>query len=218
MPKLSCLPLWLFPCIVCWADAYKWTDADGRVHYGDRPPAGIPTEQVRTDRITPEQAREGELLRQQMLERAGRDASKQAEHDAARAAAAAAAREADVATAPVCLEARKKLDVLDEAKPVYRTPSGRLRVKYPGDAYDGERVYLDDVERAAEIASVENVIANTCNPRNDPGQEIARQEQIMSEQCDAERERLRLLSRPGSHAADTELEAAQARVAYLCQQ
>src|SRR5512143_4347990 len=28
------------------AQVYKWTDAAGQVHYGDRPPAQVPTEQI----------------------------------------------------------------------------------------------------------------------------------------------------------------------------
>lgn len=200
----------------CHAQAYKWQDADGKVHYGDRPPPGVAADPVRTQRITPEQAQQGEALRQRMLERAGQDARERATENAGRAAEAAAQREQDVATAPACLEARKKLDILHEAKPVYRTASGALRVKYPGDAYDGERLYLDDAERAQEIASVNQVIANMCNPRNDPGQAYARDEQIRSERCDAEREKLRLLSRPDAHSADSEIEASEARVRYYC--
>lgn len=29
------------------ADVYKWTDADGRVHFGDRPPAGLSIQEIR---------------------------------------------------------------------------------------------------------------------------------------------------------------------------
>jgi hypothetical protein len=200
----------------CHAQAYKWQDAEGKVHYGDRPPPGAAADPVRTQRITPEQARQGEELRQRMLERAGRDARDRAAENAERAAALAAQHEQDAAAAPACLDARKKLDVLEEARPVYRTPAGALRVKYPGDAYDGERVYLDDAERAQEIAAVEQQIADTCNPRNDPGQALARQEQIRGERCEAEREKLRLLSRQGSHAVDSEIDAAKAQASYYC--
>ncbi len=28
-------------------EVYKWTDPDGRVHFGDRPPAGVATEELR---------------------------------------------------------------------------------------------------------------------------------------------------------------------------
>lgn len=53
-------------------------------HYGDRPPADVAAEQVHTDRITYEQARQGELLRQQMLARPGSHAA-DAELEAAQA-------------------------------------------------------------------------------------------------------------------------------------
>lgn len=29
-----------------WAEVYRWTDADGRVHFGDKPPRDAQTEQV----------------------------------------------------------------------------------------------------------------------------------------------------------------------------
>ena len=29
------------------SDVYKWTDADGRVHFGDRPPEGAPVQEIR---------------------------------------------------------------------------------------------------------------------------------------------------------------------------
>ena len=31
------------------ADIYKWVDADGNTHYGDAPPTGASSEQVRVD-------------------------------------------------------------------------------------------------------------------------------------------------------------------------
>ena len=34
-------------CPVAGADAYKWTDADGQVHYGDRPPADTETSEMK---------------------------------------------------------------------------------------------------------------------------------------------------------------------------
>jgi len=34
------------------AQVYKWTDSTGKVHYGDKPPEGTKTEQLKTDAVT----------------------------------------------------------------------------------------------------------------------------------------------------------------------
>jgi hypothetical protein len=201
---------------LCVATNYKWTDAEGNVHYGDKPPPGAPFEQVRTQSITPEQAAQGEALRLKMLEQTGRDKALASEREAAAVAAESAALARAIELAPLCLEARKKLDVLHERMPVYRTPTGELRVRHVEDVYEGERTYLDDAARSAEIAGVEQVIANTCHPHIDPGQAFARQQQIMSEKCAAKRARLARLSDPATHTADSEIATARTDVATWC--
>lgn len=37
---------------VAQAEVYKWTDAQGRTHFANRPPAGVQTEQLRLPRDT----------------------------------------------------------------------------------------------------------------------------------------------------------------------
>jgi glutaredoxin len=34
------------------AQVYKWTDSTGKTHYGDKPPEGTKTEQLKTDAVT----------------------------------------------------------------------------------------------------------------------------------------------------------------------
>lgn len=36
----------LIPCLVHAADIHKWRDADGKIHFGDKPPADTQTEQI----------------------------------------------------------------------------------------------------------------------------------------------------------------------------
>ena len=39
------------------AQIYKWTDSTGKVHYGDKPPAGAKTDQVKVDAVTSHEPR-----------------------------------------------------------------------------------------------------------------------------------------------------------------
>lgn len=51
-PDLSCRWRFALPLLLCslaslvQADVYRWTDPDGRTHFGDKPPRGADTEQV----------------------------------------------------------------------------------------------------------------------------------------------------------------------------
>lgn len=58
------------------ADVYRWRDADGRVHYGDQPPADAPSEPVPIDPPPPTRGA-GEAERR-MLDEADRRAARTA--------------------------------------------------------------------------------------------------------------------------------------------
>ena len=139
--------------LLCVASAgageiYKYTDADGNVHYGDRP-TGDPGEQRlaivsrSTDpgavqaRVDARQARDA--ARQEA--RAARDEEEQAKEEARSAAADRAAK---------CQENRSRLQTYTESRRLYREDDS------------GERVYLDDDAREEAMQQVRDLIDEYC--------------------------------------------------------
>lgn len=90
----SATPEWLFA-----ADVYRWTDSEGRTHFGDRPPAGggtpirVPQSAPTSDGMA-RQERTRRLLEEFASERAERaeNAAKRARAETERAAACEEAR------------------------------------------------------------------------------------------------------------------------------
>lgn len=124
---------------------YKWVDEQGKVHYGDRPPADAAANQVEIeDRPAPsgddaarrEKARR--LLNAIETERAQNKAA------AAREQARSARRERN------CAIAKRRVDILQRANSVSIT----------GD--DGQRRYLDDEERAAALVRARKLVQDWC--------------------------------------------------------
>ena len=140
------------------AQIYQWKDKDGRTHFSDQPPANQPGVQVQTHKTQPPATRpnagEGNTepaaatpvparvpARQRDEEfRKRRDAAAEAEREAARAEQ----REQD------CQRARTQYAVLNSGQ----------RIAWATE--DGGRKILDDEERAAETARVEELIGTLC--------------------------------------------------------
>jgi len=129
------------------ADVYKWIDADGKVHYGDRPP-GAGTDS-RTMTLPAAPARDSERgqrsLKQQRLLDAF-EAERTAEAQAA-ADSAAARREGRQR----CEKASRELARFERATIVYTT----------GDS--GERVSVSDQARRQASAEITAWIAKHCS-------------------------------------------------------
>ncbi len=131
------------------SEIYRWVDAEGNVHYGDRP-SGDPTEQrmaltyARTnsgavsDRVQARQ--EAQTARDEA--RAERE---KAEQEAAEEAEMAAERQKN------CDRARATLETYLQSRRLYRADE------------NGERVYLDDDERQEARSKLEKRIAENCN-------------------------------------------------------
>lgn len=148
------------------AEAWRWKDDSGQVHFGDKPPPGVAAERVHVQSgpstLTDEERaqrrldlREGEATRDEAAAREERRAAR-AEERAAGEAAMNRSR---------CDRARWALAALDSGRPVYRDASGAYRVKRPPpqqDAYSGPRQYLDDAERQAEIAHYQQEVDTYC--------------------------------------------------------
>lgn len=203
-----------------FADVYRWVDKEGAVHYSDMPPQGIESKRMQ---ITPTDASkapdEGELRRRRLLEEADREAARRIKAQQARSAARQAEHEAGLAQKKRCLEAREALAVLQEQLPVYRDNEGKLRDSWARDTYRGEREYLNDAVRAAEIERVRQKIATICQqPGDTKKQDLARKQMIRSEYCATARAELKDFQRPDARVSQQELEAQRKRVEYYCQE
>ena len=123
---------------------YKWTDAEGHVHFGDRPDATAPAESM-TIRTSPGDAAKGGNQDQlhQLLDDYARDRQQQ---DATRAAEERA-REVRERR---CGAARRQLQAAENANFLYDyTPAGERRV-------------LDGAEYDAAIANARKSAAEAC--------------------------------------------------------
>lgn len=129
-------------------DIYKWTDADGNVHYEDRP-SGNPSEERlqfsynRTSSTTVQSRvqarRDAGAARQEA--RADADTEKRT---AAENRAAAEEKRAK------CQDYRARLKTMLESRRVYREDAA------------GERTYLDETARAEARSKAEELIKETC--------------------------------------------------------
>ncbi len=129
-------------------DIYKWTDADGNIHYEDRP-SGEPTEerlQFSYNR-TNSTAVDKRVQTQRDTSATRREARAEAEAEKRTAAENRAMAEEDLAK---CQTYRAKLKTMLESRRVYREDAA------------GERSYLDEAERAEARSNAEELIKETC--------------------------------------------------------
>lgn len=129
-------------------DIYKWTDADGNVHYEDRP-SGDPSEQRLqfSYNRTNASAVQNRVQSQRDVATTRREAKEEAAADKLTAAENRAAAEQKLAQ---CHAYRAKLKTMLESRRVYREDEA------------GERTYLDDTQRAEARTKAEELIKETC--------------------------------------------------------
>ena len=129
---------------------YKWVDADGNVHYGDRP-SGDPSEVVVPMSYSRSSATGVQRQRQSFVDaEAARREQRSARKEADEAAAEKAAERASMQKQ--CAEQRARLETLLQANRIYR------------EGPDGEREYLDATQIQEARQRIEKLIADTCNP------------------------------------------------------
>ena len=130
------------------ADIYKWTDAEGTVHYGDRPEGEQPQRLSIASRPTdPARIQAQTQARLEMK-------SKAAEQSAAAAAAGPSAEQLQAEAsqrAEKCATYRERLQQFSNSRRLYREDE------------KGERVYLDDGETRAARERVENQVSEYCS-------------------------------------------------------
>ena len=128
------------------AQAYKWRDADGKLHFSDKPPASAKAEKMDIKPATPEdpeavkQAQAAKSLREQAA-----FTEKQAKHKADQNA-----QKEQEANDRRCRSAQRELDTLNRQIPVYHVGK------------DGQRVYMDDKDRPAAIQRAQGLVSRYC--------------------------------------------------------
>ena len=133
---------------------YKWVDEQGRTVYSDTPPPGKAAQPVG---IPPQPPKEVlERAHQQRLEKQRQERQRHTEREEAtksqKSQEAAAEREA-LARKQRCILARQNLHTLQMQKAVYSINE------------KGERVFLDDKMRAAEIERMKKEVESYCEPQ-----------------------------------------------------
>ena len=131
------------------SEIYRWVDAEGNVHYGDRP-SGAPAEQ----RLQLSYARtDGSAVEARVqARRDAKAAQDEAEAEAAKAAQEAA-EEAEIAAEQqkACESARARLETYRSSRRLYKADE------------NGERVYLDEEQRQAASQRIQDQISEFCN-------------------------------------------------------
>lgn len=123
------------------AEIYRWTDEQGRVHFGQRPVAGAETVQVKPQVVERDEHTREREARSQRFYDARREEQQQA------AAAATAQREE---RANECRDLRRHLAQIAEGFSYYRTDA------------NGERIYYSDEETDAARRQLRERIAQRC--------------------------------------------------------
>jgi len=116
-----------------------------------------------------------------------------------------------------CRLARRDLEVLRDAWPVYRDQGGRLRFQWARDPYRGARRYLDDEGRTAAMAAVRQTLGRDCPTPEDPGaQTAARNELLRAALCEAERAELSAMETLGGNNPTQSLTQKRTLAAEVC--
>lgn len=122
------------------AEVYKWTDANGKVHYSDKPVGnGAPISMRKPQAADPEAKNRLKQFRNQL------EGSRQIRNEKTEEAQQLAAeRQAK------CVQARNYLKDLEESGPVY-------------EVKDGERIYLDHRQKDQHMAEMRQFLQENCS-------------------------------------------------------
>jgi hypothetical protein len=130
------------------AEVYRWTDSEGRVHYGDRPSAGSQSVQVGNGAPTgqPPPSEAERLQRQQRMLDAYRQEREEKQQADAKRKADDAERERN------CAQARDTLARYERSRGIYEPQA------------DGGRRYLSEAERESAIRAAQGDVKRWCGP------------------------------------------------------
>ncbi len=131
------------------ADVYMWTDADGTVHYGDKP-GSRDAKKLDIDSRSTDRSAVAERYQQRQTARVEANTASTERRASAAQQAADAAREKADKTAK-CEEARTRLANYINSRRLYRLDES------------GERQYLDDAEIAEARTMAEKAVTESCD-------------------------------------------------------
>jgi hypothetical protein len=110
--------------------------------------------------------------------------------------------------APACVDALEQVATLKTRSPVYKLTG------------DGQQQYISDADRPAEISRLQQIIDANCsaNPqaRSNEESEAQRLHAVRSPDCTAERDKLSLMAKPGSHDSPDSVAEQRKRVIERC--
>lgn len=127
------------------AGVYRWVDAAGRTHYGDRPPPGVEARALEVDPAADTAFSDDRSEQTQRLLEAferKRERDRQAREQA---------RAEEDKRARRCANAQRRLRGIERAGPLYREGTG------------GRRNYVDDAERAALREQAQRSVQQWCD-------------------------------------------------------
>ncbi len=128
-------------------EIYKWTDAEGNIHFGDKPVGDAPERLAIASRPTDQASVQAQNT-------ARREARATAATEAAEAAAEGPSAEelqsAAVEKDQKCAEYKQKMQTLVQSRRIYNEDE------------NGERVYLDEAQAIAARAKVEEQVSEYC--------------------------------------------------------
>ena len=142
---IMCAVLCTFATAV-FADVYKWTDAQGRVHFGDKPPAGASETITMPSRETPATP----ALSEDRIEKQRRLLDAYAEERRLKAEADEQARQDKAERKRNCADLRDDLRKQENAGSIYQLDK------------NGERVFLSKEEREASTEALRKEVAYWC--------------------------------------------------------
>ena len=148
--KTMALLLAMAPAMANAAAVYKWTDADGVTHFGDRQPTGTQAEQISVRSGQSSVVNTTPSAQQQVNELEQRQ---QAASEESRAADAAATRQAQRKTN--CDAAQQNLEIISN--------NARIRI-----SEDGEQRFLTPVEVSQQKQTYEDIAEQNCGEEKTP--------------------------------------------------
>jgi hypothetical protein len=142
------------------AQQYKWTDRDGKVQYGDVPPAGTNATPLKAPRATPSAPAADAAPKGAAAKDASKGPLTPAEQEAEYRKRQAEAQKGLEKDARAAQEAQTKRDNCAGAQE-------QLRILESGQRYartdaKGERYFVDDEQRAAEAGRARKLVADWC--------------------------------------------------------
>jgi hypothetical protein len=149
MKRILVLVAMLALAIPASAQQYKWVDEKGRTQYGDTPPPGAKATRLRPPPpgSAPAPAAKGAPLTAAERDAAYRKRQLDAQKDKEKQDVAQ--QQAD-ALKENCARTQEYLRALESGQRISRTDS------------KGERYYIDDAQRAAEIAQARQSVSQSC--------------------------------------------------------